>query len=515
MKIVKRFLLILISVFAVTVAKAEVIEIWTKAQLETIRTNVSNGNDYSSSTLKLMTDLDLGEWTPIGTDYSGTNVFRGKFDGQGYTIRIQVSTNSTLLGLFGYLDGTVEHLKIIGSIANTETTNSSYTGSIAAYNYGTIRECANEASIVGTTAGGIVGENAGAISYCYNQGYVGATNNWGSNYQLGGIAGNCNNGSISDSYAQCAIDYVSSIGGITANQDVTSPTCHYDVTHYKKETKITGSESLIGNALQASFDNAVWTFADELLPELTCLTNKTVRIGNTINNDAAIDINQAKTATVELSGRTLYKDNSWNTLCLPFSIGADALGSTPLADATIMAFSSASHVGDVLTLCFTSTTNIEAGKPYLVKWASGANIVSPQFTGVTISNVNESDCKVRQTGDGDRWVDFVGTFSPVELSHDGTMLYLGSSNNLYAPKDAGYMMNTCRAYFHLSESFTDAGAAARSIVLTFDDEPSTTGISTRHTTVTSSWTALDGRRLSARPQQRGIYLHEGRKIVIR
>lgn len=476
--IVKRFLGILVSVFAVTVAKAEVIEIWTKAQLEEVRTHVSNGRDYSDNTLKLMTDLDLGAWMPIGTDDSGTKVFKGTFDGQGNTIRIQVSTNSTLLGLFGYLDGTVEHLKIIGSIANTETTNSSYTGSIAAVNRGTIQQCANEASIVGTTAGGIVGENAGAISYCYNQGYVGATNNWGSNYQLGGIAGNCNNGSISYSYAECTIDNESSTGTITAN--------------------VAGNSSI--------------TYCNEP-PELTCFTNKTVRIGNAINNDAAIDINQAMTATVELSGRTLYKDNSWNTLCLPFSINAATLAGTPLNGATIMAFSAASHVGDVLILCFTAASAIEAGKPYLVKWASGDNIVSPQFTGVTISNVNASDRTVRQTGNGGRWVDFIGTFSPTELLYDGTMLYLGSSNSLYAPSAPDYMMNTCRAYFHLSESFT--AAEARNIVLTFDDEPSPTGIAVQHASTTSSWTTLDGRCLTERPLQRGIYLHEGRKIVIR
>ena len=37
-----------------------------------------------------------------------------------------------------------------------------------------------------------------------------------------------------------------------------------------------------------------------------------------------------------------------------------------------------------LTLSFTSADNIEAGKPYLIKWVTGENLVNPTFEDVTI-----------------------------------------------------------------------------------------------------------------------------------
>ena len=107
----RRLLIILISVCAVIAARADdVITINSVNDLVAVRNAVNQQSDndtYAGKTVKLMTDLDLGDWTPIGTDYSGTNVFKGTFDGQGYTIKINVATSRTVLGLFGYLYGSL------------------------------------------------------------------------------------------------------------------------------------------------------------------------------------------------------------------------------------------------------------------------------------------------------------------------------------------------------------------------------------------------------------------------
>jgi hypothetical protein len=70
--------------------------------------------------------------------------------------------------------------------------------------------------------------------------------------------------------------------------------------------------------------------------------------------------------TVVLSGRTLYRDGRWNTLCLPFSI--DDFTGSPLEGATAMALGSAALNGGLLALDFTNATSIAAGRPYLVRW---------------------------------------------------------------------------------------------------------------------------------------------------
>jgi hypothetical protein len=88
---------------------------------------------------------------------------------------------------------------------------------------------------------------------------------------------------------------------------------------------------------------------------------------------------------VKLTGRTLYKDGDWNTLCLPFALDAAEIEASPLAGATIMTLNgTTSKLNDegLLTLNFETaydpTTvpsgSIEAGVPYIVKWAPQADL---------------------------------------------------------------------------------------------------------------------------------------------
>ena len=66
-----------------------------------------------------------------------------------------------------------------------------------------------------------------------------------------------------------------------------------------------------------------------------------------------------------LSGRTLYQDDAWNTLCLPYAI--NNFSGTPLEEATVKTLTSSDYNSETgaLTLTFSDNlTAIEAGKPY-------------------------------------------------------------------------------------------------------------------------------------------------------
>ena len=69
-----------------------------------------------------------------------------------------------------------------------------------------------------------------------------------------------------------------------------------------------------------------------------------------------------------LLGRTLYANNSWNTLCLPFSLNEvevyNHLGSCELKT---LDSSEYDRETATLTLNFINATTIEAGKPYIIK----------------------------------------------------------------------------------------------------------------------------------------------------
>ncbi len=220
-----------------------------------------------------------------------------------------------------------------------------------------------------------------------------------------------------------------------------------------------------------------------------------------------------------LTGRTLYKDGSWNTLCLPFDL---TIAGSPLAGATVKTLESSDYNSEngTLTLNFTTDnlTTLSAGTPYLVKWESGEDLVNPVFSGVTVSTIGGGHADTH-------YVDFVGSFSPVALTaKDKTVLYLGENNTLYYPS-ADVTVNACRAVFRLHNGIT-AGylpTQARAFVLNFGEDEATgivdaeadSSLFTLHSSLKEGWYDMQGRRLSGKPTARGIYINNGKKVVIK
>ena len=234
-------------------------------------------------------------------------------------------------------------------------------------------------------------------------------------------------------------------------------------------------------------------------------------------------------SSITLWGRTLYKDGDWNTLCLPFAVSSFA--GTPLEGATVMSLRTTKSSGTgfdsetgTLTLNFANATSIAAGRAYIVKWDKPADyegnestydISDPTFNDVTISSTTPSP-----STSNDKKVSFTGCYSPVALTpNDKSNLFLGAANTLYYPNDANnadgnYYVNACRAYFHIG----DASANVRAFVLSFGEDEATGITTTNYTDFTNpdcAWYTLDGRRLSGKPSQRGVYVNNGRKIVVK
>ena len=145
------------------------------------------------------------------------------------------------------------------------------------------------------------------------------------------------------------------------------------------------------------------------------------------------------------------------------------------------------------------------------------DFVNPAFSGVIISkgtaNVSTD------------YVDFIGTYSPVSIYTAGkTNLYLGAENTLYYPTASDFTVNAFRGYFHLKGlTAGDPNAGVRAFVLNFDDDDNATGIVsaeansslfTIHSSL-SEWYTLDGRKLQGKPTQRGIYINNGKKTIIK
>ena len=106
----------------------------------------------------------------------------------------------------------------------------------------------------------------------------------------------------------------------------------------------------------------------------------TITLANNSDNTSVIEANNGKLVNVTLSDRTLYKDGSWNTLCLPFSLTAEQV-TNQLDPGSLMTLQSSSFSNGTLTLNFISATTIEAGKPYIIKWTGDSPLESPYLYG--------------------------------------------------------------------------------------------------------------------------------------
>ena len=243
------------------------------------------------------------------------------------------------------------------------------------------------------------------------------------------------------------------------------------------------------------------------------------------NNDIA-SLN-GKNTDVFISGRTLYKDGSWNTLCLPFNLTLS--GSVLDGDnVELMTLGDASFSQGTLSLSFVDADEIEAGVPYIIRWNNtGRHIVNPVFKGVKIVNasLDENAVTINDV------ISFKGIYSPFEITEaNNKLLYLGDDNQVYYPS-AAMTINAFRAYFELQgdlecgePSSTDNGINA--FVLNFDGE--TTSIEQMtidHETIDhlpltidhsdGAWYSIDGRKLSGKPTAKGIYIKDGKKMVVK
>ena len=321
-----------------------------------------------------------------------------------------------------------------------------------------------------------------------------------------------------------------------------------DLSHFNTAS-VTDMESMFKNCIKlttldlSSFDTSNVTTMSEMFSGCSALTTLTVasgwtKIANRANrfsnctpstihlvmddngdNPSLLkefgDFTNGKNVNVTLRNRTLQKDGNWNTLCLPFDLD---LASGSLAGDNIVAkvFDATSSLSDAgeLTLKFTDATTIPAGTPFIIKWDNtGQNQVNPVFTGVTISNtaaqeVTSTDAKVK----------FVGKYTPFAITNENIneILYVASGNKI------GYSAGprTLRSFrAHLWVKPNGTAQAARYIYIDFGDSE-TTSLSDElrvksEEFATAQWYSLDGRKLAGQPTQKGMYIVNGKKVIIK
>ena len=243
------------------------------------------------------------------------------------------------------------------------------------------------------------------------------------------------------------------------------------------------------------------------------------------NTDLIHSLVGASDVDVTLVGRTLV-GGKWNTLCLPFAL--TRLTGTPLAGADIRELTAASFDVDndkTLTLTFNRVNQIKAGVPYIVKPTS--NISEPVFSSVLIRealnpkkcefSVNGETASITFRGTYDKITDFVAQLPAVNSRN--SVLFMNSNNNLVYPSSTAYL-NAQRALFILSGIVAgpvgSSSSPIKGFVVDLNDNDDPTSIAELFgLEEAGAWYDLNGRKLVGKPSQKGIYINNGKKTIIK
>ena len=256
--------------------------------------------------------------------------------------------------------------------------------------------------------------------------------------------------------------------------------------------------------------------------ELRIIDTKTIELVDTKDMTESLKAaNNSTTTSITFNTRTLKKD-TWNTLILPFDIKvrdlSDELGYAVVDMLDI-------NNADKSKVIFKITTGtIPANTPFMIKTDEEVNLqdaffatVDPadptKFT-VKIAYTDETTCEVADAA-GNK---LTGAYKP-QTVNDGEY-YMNGSGNWKKYAGTGFTINGERV------KFTKASATSAAPTFYIEEGDGTMTVINGETTsietisaeklnAAEGWYTLNGVKLQSMPTQKGIYINNGKKVVIK
>ena len=208
--------------------------------------------------------------------------------------------------------------------------------------------------------------------------------------------------------------------------------------------------------------------------------------------------------------RNVYK--GWNTFCVPFALTQAQLEEAYGSGAVAKYLSGVTTDGAAATLHFTPEEGggIKANKAYLLYLTADVKEAKKTFSGVTLQPAGTCTTTVK-TDNGD--YTFQGILKPTKLTTTDTQYFLNSAGTDFVlPINNTNAMKATRAYIIVP----DAPGSAQSRQYSFDFNGTTTGID--NVTISGmedgAWYTISGIRVN-RPAAKGVYIHNGRKVIVK
>lgn len=165
---------------------------------KTLSDGMIAGNNYSDVYFRQAKNIDLSSLASY-TGVGGSKTFAGFYDGAGYTINIDIASDSDKC-LFPAVTGTVINLGVTGSVRNVSAAGAVC---VSVENGGRLVNCWSNACVEGKDPGSIASINRGTIASCFFFGTLKATS--GKASDIAGITENSvnrNNFYIGNEYIQ-------------------------------------------------------------------------------------------------------------------------------------------------------------------------------------------------------------------------------------------------------------------------------------------------------------------------
>ena len=190
----------------------------------------------------------------------------------------------------------------------------------------------------------------------------------------------------------------------------------------------------------------------------------------------------------------------WGTICLPFDVTVSSVTDKTAEGYQPFNFYYVDDINDDVMTLSKETQKVSAGTGMILRHDGTGGEVSIKETNVEVSS--NAACASNAT---DLW----GTFTSKTIN----MGYYIANDKFWnaANREEGAVVPPYRAYV------AGSGWAAAKGISILDPEEGTTGVTTvtADKTDADAWYTLDGVKLGAKPNKAGIYIHGGKKVVVK
>jgi hypothetical protein len=244
------------------------------------------------------------------------------------------------------------------------------------------------------------------------------------------------------------------------------------------------------------------------------ITEKTYTILDETSTTAPV----ASGGPVDIKVKRTIKANEWSTLVLPFDMTEAQLKEALGSDVKLAEFEDyeADYTGDDvtgLTVNFVATDLTEGfygNYPYLVKTSKDitefivTSTIDPDEEGAVAEYDNGKTGKQRKVLGS-----LIGTYHAGDaIPADGLFL----NGNKFWYSTGGTKIKAFRAYFMLNDVLSN-GAEAKVRFMVDEDAAAIEGVTPDMED--GVWYTLDGRTLNGKPTERGVYIVDGKKVLIK